>query len=224
MIPLRDHNKSNTFPFVTYALMAINIAVYMYMYFFLGERSFDRFIETWAMQPSEIVAGASLVTLITSVFVHGGFLHLAGNMLFLNIFGDNLEDTLGHVKYLIYYLAAGLGASILQIVVDPASRIPNLGASGAIAGLMGGYLILFPKHRVDVLLPVFGWLQEASVPAYTMLFYWFVLQLFSGAGSLGAAGGGIAYFAHVGGFVTGVILIKIFTGITGLRQQWREQY
>jgi len=193
----------------------------MYMYFFLGERSFDRFIETWAMQPSEIVAGASLVTLITSVFVHGGFLHLAGNMLFLNIFGDNLEDTLGHVKYLIYYLAAGLGASILQIVVDPASRIPNLGASGAIAGLMGGYLILFPKHRVDVLLPVFGWLQEASVPAYTMLFYWFVLQLFSGAGSLGAAGGGIAYFAHVGGFVTGVILIKIFTG---LRQQWREQY
>ncbi|OGD10702.1 hypothetical protein A2395_00645 [Candidatus Amesbacteria bacterium RIFOXYB1_FULL_47_9] len=221
MIPLRDHNKSNTFPFVTYALMAINIAVYMYMYFFLGERSFDRFIETWAMQPSEIVAGASLVTLITSVFVHGGFLHLAGNMLFLNIFGDNLEDTLGHVKYLIYYLAAGLGASILQIVVDPASRIPNLGASGAIAGLMGGYLILFPKHRVDVLLPVFGWLQEASVPAYTMLFYWFVLQLFSGAGSLGAAGGGIAYFAHVGGFVTGVILIKIFTG---LRQQWREQY
>ena len=145
-------------------------------------------------------------------------------MLFLNIFGDNLEDTLGHVKYLIYYLAAGLGASILQIVVDPASRIPNLGASGAIAGLMGGYLILFPKHRVDVLLPVFGWLQEASVPAYTMLFYWFVLQLFSGAGSLGAAGGGIAYFAHVGGFVTGVILIKIFTGITGLRQQWREQY
>ena len=224
MIPLRDHNKSNTFPFVTYALMAINIAVYMYMYFFLGERSFDRFIETWAMQPSEIVAGASLVTLITSVFVHGGFLHLGGNMLFLNIFGDNLEDTLGHVKYLIYYLAAGLGASILQIVVDPASRIPNLGASGAIAGLMGGYLILFPKHRVDVLLPVFGWLQEASVPAYTMLFYWFVLQLFSGAGSLGAAGGGIAYFAHVGGFVTGVILIKIFTGITGLRQQWREQY
>ena len=224
MIPLRDHNKSNTFPFVTYALMAINIAVYMYMYFFLGERSFDRFIETWAMQPSEIVVGASLVTLITSVFVHGGFLHLAGNMLFLNIFGDNLEDTLGHVKYLIYYLAAGLGASILQIVVDPASRIPNLGASGAIAGLMGGYLILFPKHRVDVLLPVFGWLQEASVPAYTMLFYWFVLQLFSGAGSLGAAGGGIAYFAHVGGFVTGVILIKIFTGITGLRQQWREQY
>ena len=196
----------------------------MYMYFFLGERSFDRFIETWAMQPSEIVAGASLVTLITSVFVHGGFLHLAGTMLFLNIFGDNLEDTLGHVKYLIYYLAAGLGASILQIVVDPASRIPNLGASGAIAGLMGGYLILFPKHRVDVLLPVFGWLQEASVPAYTMLFYWFVLQLFSGAGSLGAAGGGIAYFAHVGGFVTGVILIKIFTGITGLRQQWREQY
>ena len=221
MIPLRDHNKSNTFPFVTYILMAINIAVYLYMYFYLGDRSFDRFIETWAMQPSEIVVGASLVTLITSVFVHGGFLHLAGNMLFLNIFGDNLEDTLGHVKYLIYYLAAGLGASILQIVVDPASRIPNLGASGAIAGLMGGYLILFPKHRVDVLLPVFGWLQEASVPAYTMLFYWFVLQLFSGAGSLGAAGGGIAYFAHVGGFVTGVILIKIFTG---LRQQWREQY
>lgn len=214
MIPLRDHNPSGTFPWVTYALIAINVGVFVYM-FGMSETALDIFVRTYAVQPAEIAAGTNLLTLITAMFMHGSIGHIFGNMLFLNIFGDNLEDRLGHLKYLGYYLACGIAASALQIVVAPLSLIPNLGASGAIAGLMGGYLVLFPRHQIDVLLPVFGWLSQATVPAYTMLFYWFIVQLFSGAGSIGIDGGGIAYFAHVGGFAAGVILVKIL----GMRRE-----
>lgn len=208
MIPIRDHNRTRTTPVVTYALLAMNISVFVYM-LTLTSGSMEEFLTRFALTPFDISRGLGLQTLITSMFLHGGFGHIIGNMLFLNIFGDNLEDTLGHVKYLGYYLLAGIGGALLQVAANPLSQVPNLGASGAIAGLMGGYLVLFPKHRIDVLVPVFGFLQEASVPAYTMLFYWVVFQIFGGLGSLGVDGGGVAYLAHIGGFVAGVVLIKL---------------
>jgi len=156
--------------------------------------------------------GQALQTLFTSMFLHGGIGHILGNMMFLNIFGDNLEDRLGHIKYLIFYLLCGLAASALQIIIDPGSQIPNLGASGAIAGLMGGYLVLFPTHKIDVLIPFFGFFNRSTVPAFTMLFYWIFFQFLSGFGQLGTAeSGGIAYFAHIGGFLAGIVMVIIFS-------------
>lgn len=211
MIPIRDHNPSGKTPIVTYFLIAINVLIFGYM-FMLPENLLMEFINQYAVIPQLIISGKNLFSLISSMFLHGGLGHIIGNMLFLNIFGDNLEDTLGHFKYLLYYLICGLGASALQILINPTSTIPNLGASGAIAGIMGGYLVLFPRHKVDVLFS-FGWtLRQISVPAYFMLFYWFLAQLFSGVGSLAFMDkmmGGIAYFAHIGGFLTGLILIKL---------------
>lgn len=210
MIPLRDHNRTATTPIVTPILIGVNILVFLYM-MTLGDAGILRFAETYAVIPSDIVRGVSLATLLTSLFLHGGIWHIVGNMLFLHIFGDNLEDTLGRVRYLFYYLMSGIGASLLQIATNPNSDIPNIGASGAIAGLMGGYLLLFPKHRIDVLVPFGLFMSRATVPAYTMLFYWFFVQFLSGTGSLGiGAEGGIAYFAHVGGFLTGIVLIAPF--------------
>jgi len=220
MIPLRDHNPSGTTPIVTWALIGLNIVVFVLMYT-MSERALDQFIMQWALTPAHVTAGRDLITLITSMFMHGGIGHIVGNMIFLNIFGDNLEDFLGHMGYLVFYLVSGLGASALQIVVDPTSTIPNLGASGAIAGLMGGYLILFPRHRVDILVPWGFYFERANVPAYTMLGYWIVVQLFSGFGSLGYEGGGVAYFAHIGGFVAGVVLIKLLGG-RGRARAWGE--
>lgn len=174
----------------------------------------EAFIMQFALIPREIVAGQDLYTLLTSMFLHGSIGHIIGNMLFLFIFGDNLEDTFGHVGYLIFYLLAGLAASALQIITDPGSVIPNLGASGAIAGLLGGYLILFPNHRVDILVPIGGFMRTATVPAYTMLVYWIIAQVFGGLGSLGVEGGGIAYFAHIGGFIGGIILTILLRPFT----------
>lgn len=215
MIPIRDHNPSGKTPVVNYILIAINVLIFGYM-FLLPEELLMAFINQYAVIPSLIVKSQHLFSLISSMFLHGGIGHLVGNMLFLNIFGDNLEDTLGSLKYLLYYLICGLGASALQIVINPASSIPNLGASGAIAGIMGGYLVLFPRNKIDILF-VFGWaLRQVTVPAYFMLFYWFIAQLFSGAGSLAfmdQARGGVAYFAHIGGFVVGWVLINLLTKI-----------
>lgn len=212
MIPLKDHNPSGRVPFVNYILMAINVLVFGYS-FLLPEDLLLSFIDKYALIPALIVQGKNLSSLITSMFLHGGLGHLIGNMLFLNIFGDNLEDKLGHIKYLLYYFVCGLGASILQIVISPGSTIPNLGASGAIAGIMGGYLVLFPRHQIDILFSFGFTLRQARVPAYFMLFYWFIAQLFSGVGSLAfmdQSMGGVAYFAHIGGFATGWLLISPF--------------
>lgn len=210
MLPLRDHNPSGKFPIITYLTIAVNTLVFLYM-FSLPESSLDVFINSYSLIPAEAIKGINLYTLITSMFLHAGLGHILGNMLFLNIFGDNLEDRLGKLKYLLFYISCGLGASFLQIIVDPTSTIPNLGASGAIAGVMGGYLLLFPNHRVDVLFS-FGYLmREVTVPAYTMLFYWFIAQLFSGVGELAmSVSGGIAFFAHIGGFLTGYLLLLPF--------------
>ena len=212
MIPLRDHNPSGRLPIITYFLISINVIVFAAT-FLLPSDILEEFFQQYALIPAFIVKGKNLYNLITSMFLHGGFGHIIGNMLFLNIFGDNLEDKLGHIKYLLYYLVCGLGASVLQILVDPGSTIPNLGASGAIAGIMGGYLVLFPRHRIDILFSL-GWaVRQATVPAYFMLFYWLVIQFFAGVGNLALMDpsmGGVAYFAHLGGFATGWLLIKIF--------------
>lgn len=210
MIPIRDHNPSGKTAYITYSIIALNSIAFIYM-FSLSSANLDNFVQTYSLIPSEITSGKNLLSLFTSMFLHGGLGHIIGNMLFLNIFGDNLEDRLGHMKYLLFYLISGLGASFLQIISNPTSTIPNLGASGAIAGIMGGYLLLFPKHKIDVLFSWGFYFKQITVPAYTMLFYWFFAQLFYGVGSLAMPmGGGIAFFAHAGGFATGYLLLKPF--------------
>jgi len=210
MLPIRDHNPSGKFPFVTYLLIALNSLVFLYM-LLLPENLAENFVNSYALIPALVTSGQNLSGLFTSMFLHGSFGHIFGNMLFLNIFGDNLEDKLSHLKYLLFYFLCGLGASFLQIITNPSSTIPNIGASGAIAGLMGAYLVLFPNHKIDILFS-WGWtFREATVPAHFLLFYWFLAQLFSGAGSLALPTiGGIAYFAHIGGFLSGFLIIKIF--------------
>lgn len=206
MLPIRDHSKTLTTPVVTYALLFLNITVFFIMLFMpLGQ--LDVFIASYALIPSEIVKLKDIHTLMTSMFLHGGFGHIFGNMIFLNVFGDNLEERFGHLGYLVFYLICGIAASSLQILVNPGSSVPNLGASGAIAGLLGAYLVLFPRHKVDVLVPLGLFITRATVPAFTMLLYWIAFQFLHGLGSLAIPQtGGVAYFAHVGGFIAGVVI------------------
>lgn len=218
MIPLRDHNPSGKKPFISYLLIFFNTLIFLLMFFFQDFIS-EAWLKKYALIPVLIVQGKNYYTLLTSMFLHGGFAHLLGNMLFLNIFGDNVEDVFGHLKFLLFYLFCGFCGSFLQIFINPTSQIPNIGASGAIAGLMGAYLVLFPRHKVDVLIP-FGYsLRMATLPAYTMLFYWLIIQVFSGVGSLALMSedmGGIAFFAHIGGFVSGWLVAKIYEKIKRL--------
>lgn len=209
MIPLRDHNASGDTPIVTYSLIALNVLVFIYI-FFLPENALDGFINSYALYPNEIVASHGWITFFTSLFIHGSIGHIVGNMMFLHIFGDNLEHILGRVKYVLFYFICGIGASLLQIAGDPSSAIPLIGASGAIAGLMGGYLVLYPLNRVDVLFSTGPFLNSGTIPAFALLGYWFVAQLFHGAGSLaGIESSDVAYLAHVGGFITGFVLIYL---------------
>jgi membrane associated rhomboid family serine protease len=209
MIPLRDHQSSGIFPILTYSLIALNIAVFIFM-LSLAPSDLELFINKYAIIPQKISQGKDLYTLFTALFLHGGFAHIIGNMLFLNIFGDNLEAALGKIKFLLYYFVCGLGGSLLQISLAPDSSVPNLGASGAIAGLMGGYLVLFPHHLIDVLFTFGFFWHKATVPAFAILFYWIFFQFIAGLGSLTSLHqGGVAYFAHIGGFLTGVFLIKL---------------
>ncbi|MBN2906895.1 MAG: rhomboid family intramembrane serine protease [Rhodobacteraceae bacterium] len=206
MFPLRDHNPSARTPYVTYALIAANVIVFLaYWPLFSDPRAVQAFFMTWALVPAEISNGSQMHGLLTSMFLHGGPIHLAGNMLFLWIFGDNLEDEFGHLKFLGFYLASGLAAGLAQYGIAPDSMVPMVGASGAIAGVMGGYLLLFPKARVDVLFIIVIVFRVIPVPAWLMLGVWFALQLFSGA-SAAPGDGGVAYWAHSGGFVAGVAM------------------
>lgn len=208
MFPIRDHNPSERTPYVTYVLIVLNVVIFLsYWPLFNDPRALGAFYDTWGMRPIEVSNGIETYTLLTSMFLHGGFMHLAGNMLFLYIFGDNLEDQLGHVGFLVFYLACGIGADIGQLAADPSSQVPVVGASGAIAGVMGGYLLLFPKAKVDILLIIIIFFKVFPVPAWVMLGIWFALQLFNGVTSLGATGGGVAYWAHAGGFIVGLLLI-----------------
>lgn len=206
MFPIRDHNPSLSTPYVTYVLMALNIGIFLInQAYFHSDQAYGGLYYDYAMIPARISNGENYISLVTSLFLHGGFMHLAGNMLFLWIFGDNMEDKMGHVAFLGFYLAAGVTADLAQFIADPWSPIPTIGASGAIAGVMGGYLLLFPKARVDILLFLIIFVRIFPIPAWVALGIWFGLQLFNGFGT-DVSGGGVAYWAHAGGFIVGLIL------------------
>ena len=216
MFPIRDHNPSGRVPYVTYALMAINIVVFLsYWPFATDARALNEFFYEWAMVPVLVSLEGTYHTVFTSMFLHGGWMHLAGNMLFLWIFGDNMEDEMGHGWYLLFYLAAGVGAGLTHIIAAPYSQVPTVGASGAIAGVMGGYLLLFPKAKVDILLILIIIFRIIPVPAWIMLGLWFALQLFGGVGA-NPDTGGVAYWAHAGGFIVGIVLtVPLFLKLGG---------
>lgn len=222
MFPIRDHNPSGRTPYVTYALIAANIAIFLaYWYGLQSEYAISAFFYTWGLVPHFVMSGENLPTLITHMFLHGGWMHLAGNMLFLWIFGDNLEDLLGHAKFLMFYVLAGLAAAALQIAVDPGSQAPMVGASGAIAGVLGGYLLMFPRARVDVVFILIIIFKVFPIPAWIVLGLWFGAQLFSGF-STPSEDGGIAYFAHIGGFIAGLALCLPLWRSLGGTAFWRQ--
>jgi membrane associated rhomboid family serine protease len=204
MFPIRDHNPSQRTPYVTYALIGLNIVIFLsYWSLFSDPRALAGFFFTWGLVPG--LWFETPHTLITSMFLHGSFMHLAGNMLFLWVFGDNLEDEMGHVGFLAFYLAGGLGAAALQIAAAPWSSTPMVGASGAIAAVLGGYLLMYPKARVDVFFFFVIIIRIIPIPAALVLGIWFAMQVFGGLGT-SAEIGGVAYWAHAGGFIAGILL------------------
>lgn len=206
MFPIRDHNPSERTPYVTYGLIALNILVFLAELPAMGDDlALAAFFDDWALVPAEVTAGKGTYTILTSMFVHASLMHIAGNMLFLWIFGDNLEDQMGHAGFALFYLASGVAAALAHIAADPQSVLPTVGASGAIAGVMGGYLLLFPRARVDVLLILVVFFRVFAIPAWILLGLWFALQVGGGLGTP-AEGGGVAYWAHAGGFFAGLVL------------------
>jgi len=211
MFPIGDDDTSRrTVPLVTYALIALNALL-----FFVELSGGDAFIGKWAFVPSRFLANpfGDLLTLFTSMFMHAGWIHLGGNMLYLWIFGDNVEDRFGHIKFIIFYLLCGLAATFAQLAFSLGSNVPNLGASGAIAGVLGAYILLFPQAKVRVLQGQ----RVIQVPALIVIGLWIVLQFFSGIGSIANAAqtGGVAYMAHIGGFLAGFALTFLFRGSPG---------
>ncbi len=209
MLPIADENAGRRlFPFVTYLLIVLNVIVFL-----IELVSGDEFIMRWSFVPARFLAnpGGDFITIFSSMFMHAGWLHIIGNMLYLFIFGDNVEDAFGHIQFLIFYLICGIAATFAQFAFSTGSSIPQLGASGAIAGVLGAYLLMFPRKRVTVLMGYF----VVPLPAIIVIGFWFVLQLFSGiaaitsVSSTGVDEGGVAYMAHVGGFVAGLILAFI---------------
>jgi membrane associated rhomboid family serine protease len=214
MLPIGDDNSSRrTVPLVVYTLIVLNVLV-----FFLELSGGEAFILKWAFIPIRFLANpaAGIVTLFTSMFMHAGWLHLGGNMLYLWIFGDNVEDRLGHVLFTIFYLVCGIAATFAQLAFSSGSSIPNLGASGAIAGVLGAYILMFPQRKVRVLLGR----SIVLMPALIVIGFWIVLQLFIGVGTLASTAdtGGVAYMAHVGGFAAGILLALLFGGTRSLRK------
>ncbi len=204
MFPIRDHNPSGRTPYVTFALLAANIAIFCAYWLTMDDNQIGWFLYTWGLVPAQLMQGNGYVTLITHMFLHAGWLHLAGNMLFLWIYGDNLEEEMGHLGFLVFYIAAGLGAAALQSVADLGTDVPMVGASGAIAGVMGGYLLMFPRARVDVLFIFIIFFRIFAIPAWIVLGVWLGIQLVSGLAIPSADG--VAYLAHIGGFAAGLIL------------------
>jgi membrane associated rhomboid family serine protease len=219
MIPLRDVIPSRTTPYVTFALIGLNTLVFMYQ-FSLGE-AIEEFILYFGLVP----AAFSWVAVLTSMFLHGGLLHFGGNMLYLWIFGDNVEDRMGHGRFLVFYLLCGTAAALAQTIVNPDSVVPMVGASGAIAGVMGAYFVLYPRSRIVTLLPLFFFFQIIEIPAIFFLGFWFLLQLLSGVGSVATAtggepGGGIAFWAHAAGFLAGLSGVLVFRRPERQRVEW----
>ncbi len=218
MIPLRDVNKSKTIPFVNYILIAACGLVFL-LESSMSEESLGLFIHRFAVNP-ERVSGVvfqhhlsiyPLIPLVTSMFLHGGWMHLVGNMLYLYVFGDNVEDRIGHLGYLFFYLLCGIGASIVEVYFHQDSSVPLLGASGAIAGVLGAYFLLFPRAKVLTLIPLFVFFPVVELSAFFFLGIWFVMQFISGALAYGAdVSGGVAWWAHAGGFLVGAVLLPVF--------------
>ena len=219
MIPLRDVIPSRTTPYVTISLIVINVLVFAYE-FTLDEPRLEEFILYFGLVP----AAFSWVALLTSMFVHGGVLHAGGNMLYLWIFGDNVEDRMGHGRFLVFYLLCGAAAALAQTAVRPDSTIAMVGASGAIAGVMGAYFVLYPHSRIVTLVPLFVFIQIMEVPAILFLGFWFLLQFLSGVGSIAATAGepagGIAFWAHIAGFVAGISGVLVFRRRERQKVEW----
>jgi len=212
MLPLRDHNHTNVKPFVTYVIIAVNIFVFFLELTGNTEEIFSQF----ALIPSAInwMNYQTLLPFLTSQFLHAGFLHIISNLWFLKIFGDNVEEKFGHIKFLVFYLVCGIAGGLLQYFFSYGSDIPMLGASGAIAGVLGAYLYFFPRHTVETLIPFGIFSQIVNLPAKIILIYWFVTQLFSGVGSISSSMlGGVAFWAHIGGFAAGYLLASFSSRI-----------
>lgn len=215
MFPLKDINKSNSVPFVNLTFIAINVLVFLFEVS-LGEPGLEELFKTSGLVPNHFVndfGPGQVATIFTSMFLHGGWMHLLSNMWALYIFGDNVEDRMGHFQYFVFYILCGIAAALTQVYISTNSFIPTVGASGAIAGVLGGYIVLFPHARVLAAIPIFYIIRLVEVPAIFYLGFWFVSQFFTGVASLGAqedAGGGVAWWAHIGGFALGVILVKLF--------------
>lgn len=213
MIPLRDENPTYITPFITYGLIALNVIVFIFQYLFASAQD-PEVVYTFAMVPAQITGSLSLfsiVTVFTSMFMHGGLAHIGGNMLYLWIFGDNVEEAMGHGMYLFFYLFGGVVASVTHIITNPNSQVPTVGASGAIAAVLGAYLVLYPQSRVVTLIPLGFFMRLTMVPAIIVLGLWFVLQLFQGVLSLGGPDvGGVAFWAHIGGFVVGLVMAQMY--------------
>jgi membrane associated rhomboid family serine protease len=217
VIPLRDVIPSRTTPVVGITLLVLNVLVFLYEQS-LGENALRRFIMTWGLVPAVF----DWSTVITSMFLHGGWEHIIGNMLYLWIFGDNVEDRLGHGRFLFFYITCGIAAALVQTWFNPDSAIPMVGASGAISGVLGAYIILFPHSRVLTLIPLFIFIEIIEVPAIILLGLWFLLQLLSGVGSLTQpeAGGGVAFWAHAAGFVAGMALLPFLKRPERQQVEW----
>jgi len=217
MIPIKDRNPTHRFPIFTILIILVNIVVFLYE-ISLDVKALESFFLTYGVVPFSVngAFGQGLLDpmavfpLLSSMFLHGGILHLGGNMLYLWVFGDNIEDKLGRGRFLAFYLLCGLAATLLHIVIDPTSTVPTVGASGAISGVLGAYLLMFPKARVVTIIPIFFFLQVAELPALIVLGFWFVIQFFNGIASLGyetAGMGGVAWWAHIGGFIAGLLFV-----------------
>ena len=207
--PYKDDNPRVLFPFVTFGIITLNVLIFLGQFWISGNDPGigKSLVYMYGFVPAEF----NPLTIFTSMFMHGGFAHIIGNMWFLYIFGDNVESILGHIKYFMFYLACGIGAALAQFFVEPASQVPMIGASGAVAGVLGAYMIRFPKARVHVLAVIIIFITTFVVPAQIVLGLWFLMQLSGGLGSLGVdTTGGVAWFAHIGGFIIGVTSLKYF--------------
>ena len=217
MIPLRDVIPTRTWPIVTVSLIVLNVVVFLHEQT-LGRHALELFVREWGLVPADFAWDR----VVTSMFLHGGWAHVGGNLLYLWIFGDNVEDRLGHGRYLVFYLLCGVGAALFQAWQDTASQVPMIGASGAISGVLGAYIVLFPHSRVLTIVPIIFFIQLLEVPAVVLLGLWFLMQLLSGVGSLGERAdiGGVAFWAHVAGFVAGLGFVYVFKQPEREKVEW----
>ncbi|MCK5033699.1 MAG: rhomboid family intramembrane serine protease [Calditrichia bacterium] len=218
MIPLKDENPKKNLPFINFIFIIANLAVFIYQP--SSEQYLREFFQTFGLIPNKLITLLQygmpqtlliIQSLFSSLFVHAGFMHLAGNMLFLWVFGDNIEYTIGHVNYILFYLLCGVVATLVQVFIEPNSTIPIIGASGAVSGILGAYIIKFPKNKVTTLFIIIIFIKIVKIRAIYLLGIWFIYQLLQGYFSLGQESmGGVAWFAHIGGFISGIILVNIF--------------